>query len=350
MQISQSGPTSALAQPSLSPVYRIEGLTKRYGKGKALREAKPANFEINLDIFPGEVFGLLGSNGAGKSTLIRQMVNLTAPTAGRILLMGLDIARHAEAVTRYVAYMPQKPHALLDLTAQEAIYYTGHMRGMSRPLARSEAIRLVEEWGLGEVRHKAVRHLSGGQHRLVNLATTLIGKLPVLILDEPTNELDPAFRRQVWERLVEINEREGSTIILVTHNVQEAERVIQRVAIMNDARIVGLGRVSELKARLDQSVGLELFLRPETAAEAEAILQNLPQTRRVRSHEWSVLVSRQGGEEAIHHILSQVRLDRLEDFRVHTASLEDVYMELTGHAIITEEESAKEKEGSTKPI
>jgi ABC-type multidrug transport system ATPase subunit len=289
--------------------------------------------EISLDIVPGEIFGLLGSNGAGKSTLIRQMVNLTAPTTGRITLMGFDIARYPEAVTRYVGYMPQQPQALLDLTAQEAIYFTGHLRGMSRPAARQEAARLVEEWGLGEVRHKVVRHLSGGQHRLVSLATTLIGNLPVMILDEPTNELDPAYRKQVWEQIIRLNERQGTTIILVTHNVQEAERVIQRVGVMHEGRLVGLGRVSELKARLDQSVGLELFLRPEQATAAEAVLLATPGARHVRANEWTVLVPRAGGEDAIHTILSRLRLEHLEDFRVHTASLEDVYMELTGHQI-----------------
>ncbi len=327
-----TGPVHADPQ-AVEPVYRLEKLTKRYGKGKALQTTRPANFEISLDIVPGEIFGLLGSNGAGKSTLIRQMVNLTAPTSGRILLMGLDVARQPEAVTRYVAYMPQKPQALLDLTAQEAVYFTGHMRGMSRAAAKSEATRLVEEWGLAEVRNKAVRHLSGGQHRLVSLATTLIGNLPVMILDEPTNELDPAFRKQVWEGLVELNRQNGTTIILVTHNVQEAERVIQRVAVMHEGRVVGLGRVSELKARLDQNVSLELYLRPELASAAESILENIPEARCIRQYEWAVLVARSDGEEAIHRILSQVRLERLEDFRVHTATLEDVYMELTGQTI-----------------
>jgi ABC-2 type transport system ATP-binding protein len=330
-------PVNNTKSPAAGAVYHIENLTKVYGKGKALKTAKPANQSIDLDIRPGEVFGLLGSNGAGKSTLIRQMVNLVAPTSGRILLMGQDIARHPGAVTRYVAYMPQKPHALLDLTAEEAIYFTGHMRGLTRPAARHEASRLVEEWGLGDVRKKAVRHLSGGQHRLVSLAATLTGNLPVLILDEPTNELDPAFRKQVWEQLVQVNQRQGTTIILVTHNVQEAERVIQRVAVMSQARIVGLGRVSELKAQLEQEVSLELFLKPDVAAAAEIVLDTLTGARRLQPFQWRVTVERAGGEEAIHRILSLVKLERLEDFRVHTTSLEDVYMKLTGHPISTDD-------------
>ena len=313
-------------------VYQIEHLTKHYGKGRH-RQERPANDDICLQIEPGEVFGLLGSNGAGKSTLIRQMVNLLAPSSGRICLFGQDIARRPELIARQVAYMPQKPQALLDLTAEEAIYFTGHLRGLQRAEAKRQAAQLVEEWGLGEVRKKAVRQLSGGQHRLVGLAITLVADLPVLILDEPTNELDPAYRKQVWDRLVKFNRERDRTIILVTHNVQEAERVIERVAIMSEGRIVGLGRVGELKARIDRSVRLELFLKPESQAEVELFLANVNQASPLRPGQWSILVPYQGAEEAIHTILSGVRLERLEDFRVHTSTLEDVYMALTGQAI-----------------
>ncbi|NWJ98007.1 MAG: ABC transporter ATP-binding protein [Chloroflexi bacterium] len=315
----------------------MENLTKRYGKGREAQQERPANDAISLQIEPGEVFGLLGSNGAGKSTLIRQMVNLVAPTSGQVRLFGYDIARHPEAVARFVAYMPQKPQALLDLTAEEAIYFTGHLRGMSRVDAKREAAQLVEEWGLGEVRKKAVRHLSGGQHRLVGLAITLVANRPVLILDEPTNELDPAYRKQVWERLVSFNQIRKTTIILVTHNVQEAERVIGRVAIMSRGRVVGLGRVGELKEQIDRSVRLELFLKPESLTEVELFLARLERAVPISQGHWSVLVPRQGAEEAIHAILSGVQLERLEDFRVHTVTLEDVYMALTGQAIASEE-------------
>jgi ABC-type multidrug transport system ATPase subunit len=322
------------------PVYQIENLTKRYGKGKAALKERPANDNISLQIEPGEVFGLLGSNGAGKSTLIRQMVNLLAPSSGRICLFGQDIARKPEMIARYVAYMPQKPQALLDLTAEEAIYFTGHLRGMRRAEAKKEAARLVDEWGLGEVRNRAVRHLSGGQHRLIGLAISLIGNLPVLILDEPTNELDPAYRKQVWERLIDLNRSQGTTIILVTHNVQEAERVIERVAVMSQGKVVGLGRVGELKEQTGGSVRLELFLKPETVPEVEVFLSGLERASSVRPGQWNVFIPRQGAEDIIHRILSGVRLERLEDFRVHTPTLEDVYMALTGRAIAEEEVTA----------
>ncbi len=337
MAISVSVPARLPDAPLSGPVYQIEALTKYYGKGWASRQERPANDAINLQIEPGEVFGLLGSNGAGKSTLIRQMVNLTAPTSGRVVLFGYDIARKPEAVARYVAYMPQKPQALLDLTVEEAIYFTGHLRGMSRAAAKHEAAQLVEEWGLGEVRKKAVRHLSGGQHRLVGLAITLVADRPVMILDEPTNDLDPAYRRQVWDRLVDFNRTRGTTIILVTHNVQEAERVIGRVAIMSRGQVVGLGRVGELKAHIDGSVRLELFVKPEYIAEVEPFLAGHERAKRVQAGQWSVLLPRQGAEDAIHAVLSGVRLERLEDFRVQTATLEDVYLALTGQPISEEE-------------
>lgn len=328
-------------EPVTGPVYEIENLIKRYGRGRTAQQQRPANDGISLQIESGEVFGLLGSNGAGKSTLIRQMVNLLAPSGGSIRLFGYDIARHPEAVARYVAYMPQQPQALLDLTAEEAIYFTGHLRGLSRAEAKRQAAQLVEEWGLGEVRKKAVRHLSGGQHRLVGLAITLVANRPVLILDEPTNELDPAYRKQVWDRLVEFNRKQETTIILVTHNVQEAERVIQRVAIMSQGKVVGLGRVSELKAQVGSSVRLELFLKPENINEVEPFLYSLENAKPARPGHWNIMVPRQGAEEAIHYILSGVQLERLEDFRVHTATLEDVYMALTGHTIADEEENQR---------
>lgn len=322
-----------LNQPG-SAVYQIENLSKLYPK-----TSRPANDNISLRIEPGEVFGLLGSNGAGKSTLIRQMVNLTAPSSGRVLLFGQDIARKPELIAKCVAYMPQKPQALLDLTPEEAIYFTGHMRGMKRLDAKREAARLVDEWGLGEVRKKPVRQLSGGQHRLVGLAITLVADLPVLILDEPTNELDPAYRRQVWERLINFNKQGDKTIILVTHNVQEAERVIGRVAIMSKGRVVGLGRVGELKEQIDRSVRLELFVKPESAAEVEEVLAGVERATEVRPQHWSIMINREGAEEVIHYILSRVRLERLEDFRVHTATLEDVYMALTGEVIAEQTEA-----------
>ncbi|MEI7554382.1 ABC transporter ATP-binding protein [Candidatus Chlorohelix sp.] len=319
-------------------VYAVEHITKRYGRGKAAQSARPANLDISLEIKQGEIFGLLGSNGAGKSTLIKQMVNLLSPSEGRISLFGVDIAQKPEIVTRKVAYMPQKPNALLDLTAEEAIYFTGHMRGMSRSDAKKAAAQLVEQWGLGEVRRKAVRNMSGGQNRLVSLAITLVGDLPVMILDEPTNELDPAFRRQVWDYLKEQNTSQGTTIILVTHNVQEAEHVIGRVAIMSRGRMVGMGRVSELKSKIDQSVRLELFIKPDRIEVCESQLVALEQARQLKPYHWVVLVPRENAEEDIYKVLGGIRLDNLEDFRVQTASLEDVYMAFTGRTIEDEDE------------
>ncbi len=331
-------PPSQIALPSTGTVYQIEGLTKYYGKKGQILKSRPANDNVSLSIESGEIFGLLGSNGAGKSTLIRQMVNLVAPTAGKIRLFNQEVGKKADFVSRIVAYMPQKPQALLDLTPEEAIYFTGHLRGMARKEAKAQARSLVEEWGLAEVRNKAVRLLSGGQHRLVGLAITLVGGLPVMILDEPTNELDPAFRKQVWDSLIRLNREKGTTIILVTHNVQEAERVVARVAVMSEGRVVGLGRVGELKQAIDQSLRLELFVKPEFLNEVEPFLALFGQATRNNPGHWCLLIPQMGGEDEIHRVLSRVRLDRLEDFRVHTATLEDVYLSLTGRAIEGEDE------------
>jgi ABC-2 type transport system ATP-binding protein/ABC-2 type transport system permease protein len=205
-------------------VYDIRDLVKVYPG-----QAWPANKNITLQIQLGEVFGLLGDNGAGKSTLVRQMVNLTRSTSGSITLLGQDIRRDAASVTTNVGYMPQEGLALNNLTVGEALYFTAHLRGLSRADALRERDRLAEAMQLAALRGQVVPKLSGGQKRLLQIAIALAARPPVLILDEPTNNLDPQRRKLVWDTLREVNQQLGTTVIFITHDAIEAEKVIQRV-------------------------------------------------------------------------------------------------------------------------
>jgi len=192
------------------------------------------------------VFGLLGDNGAGKSTLVRQMVNLTRSTSGSITLLGQDIRRDAASVTTNVGYMPQEGLALNNLTVGEALYFTAHLRGLSRADALRERDRLAEAMQLAALRGQVVPKLSGGQKRLLQIAIALAARPPVLILDEPTNNLDPQRRKLVWDTLREVNQQLGTTVIFITHDAIEAEKVIQRVGILREGELVAVGRPSEL--------------------------------------------------------------------------------------------------------
>jgi len=319
-------------------VYEVRNLTKIYRQGAA-----PANDDLSFDIEQGEIFGLLGPNGAGKTTLVRQLVGLVKPTRGSIRLFGHDIVRSAAAVPRCVAYLAQRPLAVAEVYVSDAIALTGRIRGLGRREAAARARELMGLFGLEPVARRPIMRLSGGQQRLVTLALALIGDLPVLILDEPTNELDPEHRRLVWDLLLERNRRHGTTVVLVTHNVLEAERVIQRVGIINHGRIMALGRVGELKARVDQRVRLELRFSAERGEVPPAARVGETAGGQVlelaRGH-YAVLVDRAELQAAVARVLDAFGPGRLEDFRIQTPTLEDVYLQLGGGTGLAQQRSA----------
>lgn len=307
----------------MSLVYRIEDLGKTY-RGST----EPANHNLTFDIHEGEIFGLLGPNGAGKSTLVNQLAGLLQPTKGRIQLYGIDAVAHPTIIPDYVALQPQHTIALWDLYAEEALFHTARFRGFNTRAARRMTDDLMAELDLDGLRRKQVRRLSGGQKKLITLAAALIGDRPVQIFDEPTNELDPMIRRKVWDTLLERNRR-GTTIILVTHNVLEAERVIQRVGIINRGELMSIGTPGELKERIDQRVRLELLFKAE-AGDPAALLEPLGEARSLSRQHWTVLVDRDAAQQVIAQVMTHVGLTALDDFRIVTPSLEDVYLQLGG--------------------
>jgi ABC-type multidrug transport system ATPase subunit len=294
-------------------VYDIQNLVKIYPG-----QDKPANDGITLQIQQGEIFGLLGDNGAGKSTLVRQMANLLKSSAGSIHLYGQPIGSDPLHAPRHIGYMPQDGLALNNLTVEEAIYFTAHLRGLGREAARRECARLLDLWQLGEIRRRPNIRLSGGQKRLLQLAVAMAGSPAVLLLDEPTNDLDPQRRKRVWETLRQLNQENGTTILFITHDAIEAEKVIQRVGIMFGGKLVALGRPSELKARIDHKLRLELFFSPEAPPCLPPGLVPHP----VDAGRWLVYLD----WEDAHTALDRLDLSRLDDFRLYSATLEDLYL------------------------
>jgi ABC-2 type transport system ATP-binding protein len=230
---------------AVTVAYRVENLVKRYPRQDVL-----AVDGMSFEIAEGEIFGLLGDNGAGKTTLVRQLVGLLRPTSGRIELFGRDVVADATFVPTMIGYMPQSTSALNRLTVGEAVYFSAHLRGLSRPDARRERDELLDLWRIAEIRDKVSTSLSGGQRRLLQLAVATAGRAPVLILDEPTNDLDPVNRKHVWDVLRGFNQKRGTTIVLVTHDAVEAEKAIQRVGIVQRGRFTALGTPAQLKAEI----------------------------------------------------------------------------------------------------
>ncbi|MER7735920.1 ABC transporter ATP-binding protein [Streptomyces erythrochromogenes] len=295
--------------------YEVEGLHKRYAG-----TPEPANADISFRIEQGEFFGLLGSNGAGKTSLIKQMIGLVRPDAGAVRLLGRDVFTHPRFTTANVGYMPQTAFALNSLTVKEAVYFSAHLRGMaSKAAAKRERDAVLELLGIGHLAGKVARQLSGGERRLLQIAVTLTASPPVLILDEPTNELDPSRRRQVWQLLRDLNQREGRTIILITHNAIEAEQVIERVGILKAGRLVALGAPAELKASLRSQVHLSITLDDTQP------LGLLPDYVRVQSQHRGRVVALVDAAD-LPHLTKDVNLAQFPEFTMHTATLEDVYV------------------------
>ncbi len=302
-------------------VYYVDHITKIYERTK-----KKANDDLSLTIYEGEVFGLLGPNGSGKSTLVKQLTGLMRPTRGRINLFGIDVVRLPEIITDYVALQPQWPAALMNLYPEEALIGSARLRGATPALARWQAQKIIDELELGPLCKKALRTLSGGQLQIVNVALALVGDRPVQIFDEPTNNLAPEIRKRVWSTLLE-RHRQGVTIILVTHDVAEAEHVLQRVGIINHGRVLALGTIGELKSVIDQRIRLELLLKSE-ALDYAHVLENIGEAQAFTSQHWHILCQRENVQAIFEKVVTTIGLEHLDDFRVLTPSLEDVYLQL----------------------
>ena len=294
-------------------IYDIQNLRKIYPGQK-----KPANDNISLQIQRGEIFGLLGDNGAGKSTLVKQMVNLLRPSSGTIQLGKRPLTYDSLYVPLHVGYMPQESAALNNLTMGEALYFTAHLRGFSRSDAKKERDRLLSLWQINSLRDQYSSRLSGGQQRLLRLAVAMAGRPPILILDEPTNDLDPQRRKLVWDVLRAENQQHNTTIIFITHDAIEAEKVIQRVGILHEGKLVANGRPADLKQVVDQQLRLELFFNP---AQKPIVPTHLPK-RIIQPGHWLLLLN----WDEVTAVLNQLDLNQIDDFRLYTATLEDLYL------------------------
>jgi ABC-type multidrug transport system ATPase subunit len=198
---------------------------------------------------------------------------------------------------------------------------------MSRAQARRERDALLELWQIEDLRDRDNSRLSGGQRCLLRLAVAMAGSLPVLILDEPTNDLDPLRRRLVWEVLKQVNQESGTTIVFITHDAIEAEKVITRVGIMRDGELVAVGRPSDLKRAIDRKLRPELFIAPDALASSglrdapPGLPPHLPR-HRIQPGRWLVLLE---WDEAT-TVLNELDMERVEDFRLYSATLEDLYI------------------------
>jgi ABC-2 type transport system ATP-binding protein len=287
-----------------------------------------ANDGISLTVRSGEVFGLLGPNGAGKTTLVRQLVGVLRPDSGRVELLGHDITATPALAPRLVAYLAQEEPALVELPVGVAVETTGRLRGLPRRQARPAATALLEELGLTALAGRPMTTLSGGQRRLAQVATALIGDRPLLVLDEPTTGLDPTARRDVWAALS--RRRATTTVVLVTHNVLEAETVLDRVAVLDRGRVIACDTPGRLKALVSGDVRLDLVWREEPPYDDPTVAR-LHERAVVDGRRWSTRLPQAEAREALGRLTGGAAFAALDDFTLATPSLEDAYLALGGH-------------------
>ena len=245
-------------------MIHVANLVKKYGEILAVND-------ISFDVPAGQIFGFLGPNGAGKTTTIKMLTTLLTPTSGSIEIDGLDPIARPTDVRRRFGIVFQDPSLDQELTAWENMDLHGVLYGVSRGLRHERTETLLKVFELWDRKDDAVKKFSGGMKRRLEIARGFLHTPKILFLDEPTLGLDPQTRNQLWTQVKALNAREGTTVFLTTHYMEEAERVAQRIAIIDHGKIVATGTASELKAQTGADSLEQAFLKlTGTSIRAEA--------------------------------------------------------------------------------
>ena len=234
-------------------MIRVEHLTKTYGEVKAVRD-------ISFTVERGEIFAFLGPNGAGKTTTIKMLTTLLRPTSGRVEIDGLDPVTHHNEVRKRFGIVFQDPSVDDELTAAENLDLHGALYGVPKKLRTERAEMLLRLFELWDRRADPVKQFSGGMRRRLEIARGMLHTPKILFLDEPTLGLDPQTRNQLWTHVKKLNAEEGMTVFLTTHYMEEADRVAQRIAIIDHGAIAAQGTPAELKSQTGAETLEQAFL------------------------------------------------------------------------------------------
>jgi len=306
----------------------VEGISKRFG-------ALLAVDDVSFAVPAGEIFGLLGPTGAGKSTLIRMLTTLLPPTGGTAVVAGHDIIRDPNAVRAGIGVIPQNMTSDPELTCAENLGIHARLYGITGARRRRRTEELLEAVGLRDRANALAATLSGGMRRRLEIARGLVHDPQILFLDEPTTGLDPASRISVWEMITHLRARQGRTLFLTTHYMDEADRLCDRVAIVDRGRVVALDTPVALKASVPGASRIEVQFSPDLPNGA-ADLESLPAVQSVRAlGSASYRVSSDRGPASAQELVELARTHRLElkSLSVASTSLDDVFLHYTGHGL-----------------
>ncbi len=315
---------------------RIDDLCKSYVRGTLV------NDHISLSVNPGEVFGLLGPNGAGKTTLVNQIMGLVKPNSGRIEVNGVDIVADPGYARQACSYQAQTQVPIQGLTSTQAIELVGRVRGGEARAVRQRAQELLSSLEMEEWARKSAETFSGGMRRLVAFCMAAVVPGRIVILDEPTNDIDPLRRRLLWQQ-VRVLIGMGSTVLLVTHNVLEAERAVDRLAIVDRGRVVAAGTPASLKESGGENMRIELVLEPGAATPAmpafvrhtgtagQRVVGRLREADLAPAIQWASALKGAGVAE---------------EYSLGPITLEDVYLKAVGHSDAAETLEREARDGT----
>ena len=290
----------------------------------------PVVDEVALRIPRGEIYGFLGPNGAGKSTTVRMLCTLLAPTGGRALVAGYNVATQPGQVRLRIGVALQEAALDPKQTGSELLRLQGRLYGLSKRALVHRLAELGELIDLGDALDNPIGTYSGGMKRRLDLAAALVHNPEILFLDEPTTGLDPLSRARVWSEIRRLNQELGMTIFLTTQYLEEADELTHRVGIIDHGRIVAEGAPDELK----RSVGSDVIVaRVEgDAARVRPVVESLPGVQSVEAHGSELVITSGNGSAAISPVAVALAASEVtvRDLTLRTPTLDDVFLDLTG--------------------
>ncbi|MGB0120079.1 MAG: ATP-binding cassette domain-containing protein [Solirubrobacterales bacterium] len=318
-----------------SPAISVEGLVKTFGDVRALDG-------VNLEVKTGSVLGLLGPNGAGKTTAVRVLTTLLKPDAGSVRVAGLDVVKDAAELRTHIGLAGQYAAVDENLTGTENLTMVGRLYGMKRREAKARAGELLERFNLEDAADRPARTYSGGMRRRLDLADALVARPAILFLDEPTTGLDPRSRLALWET-IEGLVADGTTVLLTTQYLDEADRLADRIAVIDVGKVVADGTSDELK---DSVGGERLEVKLDDAGlndRAIEILSPMSDEKPSVEGESVKLTVRKRHGAIVNAVQKLNEADiGIDDIGLRRPTLDEVFLNLTGHALETDDDDEQE--------
>jgi ABC-2 type transport system ATP-binding protein len=319
------------------------GLVKDFGDTRAVDG-------VDLAVRRGSVYGMLGPNGAGKTTTIRMLATLLRPDSGSASVLGHDIVEEADEVRSSVSLTGQLASVDEDLTGRENLILLGLLLGLKRGAAKTRADELLEAFSLSEAAGKLVKNYSGGMRRRLDIAASIVVTPELMFLDEPTTGLDPRSRNQVWE-IVRAMVAEGTTILLCTQYLDEADQLADGIAVIDHGRVIAEGTPSQLKRSVGSGALHIRLLDPEQRPEAERVLSRVVDNVHLEPDPAALSAPCSDADRGAEAVSELARAGvSIADFSVGQPTLDEVFLALTGHTAEDQGPDSEISETEEQPV